>query len=65
MSITDHAGVAIAYDYRIHQHIRKLAHKRPNAAGCFAIRSTAKADIKAAALRDFEFNAGLQRKEKE
>ena len=66
MSITDRAGIAIAFDYRDHQHIRKLARKRPNAADYFSILSTAQADIKAAAMRDFELNADLQKeKEKE
>ena len=65
MSITDHPGIAITYDHRIHRHIQKLAQKRASSKDYFSILSIIQPDIKAAALRDFEYNAGLLRKEKE
>ena len=65
MPITDHAGIAITYDRRIHQLIRKLAHKRPIASDYFSIPSTAQAEVEAVAIRDFELNADAQKKEKE
>ena len=65
MTITDHAGIAITYDRRIHQLIRKLARKRSSATDYFSILNTAQPDVKAAVMRDFEFNADLQKKEKE
>ena len=64
-SITDHAGIAITYDYRIHQLLQKLAHKRSSATDYFSILSTVQSDVKAAVMRDFEFNADMQKKEKE
>ena len=64
ISIKDHPWIAITYDRRIHRHIQKLAQKRAIATDYFAILSAMQPDIKAAAMRDFEYNAGLLRKEK-
>ena len=65
MSITDHAGIAITYDRRIRHLIRKLPRKRPSTADYFSILSKVQAGVKEAAAQDFEFNADLQKKEKE
>ena len=65
MAITDHAGIALTYDYRIHQLIRKLAHKRSTTADYFSLLSSVQADVKAGVIRDFEFHADAIKKEKE
>ena len=65
MSIADHPGVAITYDRRVRRHIQKLAQKRASPADYFSILSAMQPDIKAAALRGFEYNTGLMRKERE
>ena len=65
MSIADHPGVAITYDRRVRRHIQKLAQKRASPADYFSILSATQPDIKAAALRGFEYNTGLMRKERE
>ena len=65
MAITDHPGIAITYDRRIHRHIQKLAQKRVSSTDYFSILSVMQPDIKAAVIRDFEYNTGLIKKEKE
>ena len=65
MSITDRPAVALKYDRRLHRHIRKLAQNRAISSDYFPTLSAAHPDIKAGVLRDFEFNAGLIKKEKE
>ena len=56
--------MAITYDYRIHQHIRKLAHRRATNTDYFEIPSTIQPDIRAAVARDIEAAAEATRKAK-
>ena len=65
MAITDHPGIAIAYDYRLRQMIRKLAHRRATNTDYFELPPTAQADIRSAAIRDFETQAETIRRDKE
>ena len=65
LSISDNAGIAITYDYRLHQHIRKLAHRRATNTDYFELLSTINPDIRAAVMRDFEAQAESIRKTKE
>ena len=65
MSITDHPGIAVTYDHRIHALIQKAALKRSSVADYFEILSNANADVEGAAIRDFETRAETSKKEKE
>ena len=65
MAITDHPGIAITYDYRLHQAIRKLAHRRATNTDYFELLSTVQTDIRNAAIRDFETQAETTRRDKE
>ena len=65
LSITDHPGIAITYDYRLRLMIRKLAHRRAVAADYFDFLPNAQPDIRNAAPRDFENKAESSRKDKE
>ena len=65
ISIEDNAGVSITYDYRILQHIRKLAHRRATNTDYIDILSTTQPDIRAAVTRDIEAAAEASRKAKE
>ena len=65
MAITDHPGIAITYDYRLHQAIRKLAHRRATNTDYFDLLSTAQLDIRNAVILDFETQAETKRRDKE
>ena len=65
MSITDHAGIAITYDQRIHKEIRKIASKRSSNADYLEFLSNINADIRAGVMRDFEAQADAVKAEKE
>ena len=65
MSIADHPGVEITCDYRTHQHIKKLAERRPAAADYFDFIAIAHSDIRAAVLMVCEVQADSSRKEEE
>ena len=65
LAISDNAGLAIAYDYRLHQHIRKLAHRRASNTDYFELLSTINSDIRAAVTREFDTQADTARKIKE
>ena len=63
MSITDHPGIAITYDYRIHQMIRNLAIRRAVDTDHFDSMPNAQSGIRAAVLRGSETQADTARKE--
>ena len=65
LSISDNAGLAITYDYRLHKYIRKLAHRRATNTDYFELLSNINPDIRAAVTRDFEAQADASRKAKE
>ena len=65
MSITDHPGIAITYDYRLHRMIRKLAHRRAVSTDYFDLPSAVQSDLRAAVIRDFEEKAEIFRNDKE
>ena len=65
LSITDNAGLAITYDYRLHQHIRKLAHRRASNTDYFEILSAINSDIRTAVTREFDAQSETARKTKE
>ena len=65
LSITDHPGIALTYEKRIHRHIQKLAQKRVCNTDYFNILSVIQPDIRAGVLRDFESNTLAIKKEKE
>ena len=65
ISIEGDTGVSITYGYRIHQHIRKSAHRRSASTDYFEIPSAIRPDIRAAATRDIEASEEATRKAKE
>ena len=65
MAITDRPGIAITYDYRMRQAIRELAHHRATNTDYFELLATALADIRNAAIRDFETHAETPNRDKE
>ena len=65
MSITDHPGIAATYDRRIHALIQKTSMKRSSITDYFDVLSNVNAEVKAAAVRDFESRAETAKKEKE
>ena len=65
MSITDHAGIAITYDHRIHREIRKIVSKRSSNTDYIDFLSNINSDIKTGVIRDFEAQADAVKNEKE
>ena len=65
MSITDHAGIAIAYDHRIHREIRKIASKRSSDTGYLDFLSNTNTDIRDGVIRDFEAQSDAVKNERE
>ena len=65
LSITDHAGIAITYDHRIHVLIQKAALKRSTNTDYFSLLSSLHAETKAAVVRDFETQTEVIKKERE
>ena len=65
LSITDHAGVSVTYDHRIHQMMQKAALKRSGNTDYFSCLGTLNADVKAAVIRDFDVRIDTIKKEKE
>ena len=69
LSISDHIGIAITYDHRLRQHIKRLALRMATYVDYFDIVSSIQPDIRAAVIRDFEATAEVarahQEKEKE
>ena len=57
--------MGITYDYRIHQHIRKLAQRRAPNTDYFELLSTIQPDIRSAVIRDIEAASEAARKTKE
>ena len=64
MSITDHPGIAVAYDHRTRQILRKMTHRRLVTTGYFDFLPNVQSGVRNAALRDFESKAESSRKEK-
>ena len=65
LSITDHAGIAITYDHRIHVLIQKAALKRSTNTDYYNLLSSLHAETKAVVVRDFETQTELIKKEKD
>ena len=65
MSITGRPGIAASYGRRVRAMIQKAALKRPPVTDYFDLLINAGADIKGAAVRDFETSAELGKKDKE
>ena len=65
LAIADRPGIAITYDYRLHQMIRKLAHRRAANTDYFEHLPTVQTDIRNAVIRDFETQAETTRRDKE
>ena len=57
MSITNHDGVAITYDIRIHREISKISPKRSPNADYLGFLSNINSDIRTGVIRDFESHA--------
>ena len=64
LSIADPPGIAVTYDRRIHALIQKAALKRSPITDYFGILGNANADVKGAAIRDFETRAETAKIEK-
>lgn len=64
MAIAGHPCIAITYDYRPRQTIRKLAHRRAVNADYFDLLDTVHREVRNAAIRDFETQAETSRKDK-
>ena len=65
MSITDYPGTAATYGRRIRAMAQKTDPKRSSITDYFDLLSNVKADVKGAAVRDFETRAELAMKDKE
>ena len=65
LSISDHAGIAATYDFRMRRAVQKLAKNRPTRADYFEFLSNISKDIRAEILRDFEARSDEMKKEKE
>ena len=65
MSITDHAGIAITYDHRIHREISKIASKRSDITDYLDFLSNINADIRSGVIRDFEEQSEAAKNERE
>ena len=64
LSVSDHAGIAVAYDFRMHKAVQKMAKNRPTRTDYFEFLSNINKDIRADVLRDFEARSGEMEKEK-
>ena len=65
LSISDHAGIAVTYDFRMHRAVQKMVKNRSTRTNYFEFLSTLNKDVKADVVRDFEVRAAEIKKEKE
>ena len=65
LTVSGHAGIAIAYDFQTQQLIQKLANGRSTRADYFGLLSSINRDIRTDILSDFEAKTEAIKKERE
>ena len=65
LSITDHPGIAVTYDHRMHRKVHRIAKTRSTRTGYFELLSNLNKEVRTDVIRDFEARADAQKKEKE
>ena len=65
LSISDHQGIAVTYDFRMHKAAQKMVKNRSSRTDYFGFLSNINKDIKEGVVRDFEARPEEIKKEKE